>query len=74
MAVKRAKLGAGLRLYGLRPGYGSLLIAEGHDLGTVSRALGHAKASITPRPRRNGAASARRDLQSPLWRAGRGVV
>lgn len=47
MAVKRAKLGPGLRVHGLRHGYGSLLIAGGHDVGTVSRALGHAKASIT---------------------------
>jgi integrase len=37
----------GLRLHDLRHFYGSGLIASGGDVGTVQRALGHARATAT---------------------------
>jgi integrase len=49
-AIKRAKLkrpGKRLSLHSLRHGYGSGLIADGRDIGQVSRTLGHANLSIT---------------------------
>ena len=58
LTQKRAGV-SGIRLHDLRHFYASGLIADGRDVVTVQRALGHAKASTTLAPTRSSGRPAR---------------